>query len=181
MNYDHISEALSHYGSYGYEYRKDAPWYVGRQAYYATKPPGAPDILILPEDRYMVASGEQSFLQMLLGGERLPRAMCITPCFRIEDYDELHRPYFMKVELIVTYGVVPSQLHEMIECANNFFEGYLDTSVVQTGPQAFDIVSKVGGIELGSYGIREVLGFRYIYGTGCAEPRLSYTMDKVQR
>ena len=40
------------------------------------------------------------------------------------------------------------------------------------GKEMYDIES-CNGIELGSYGIREFAGFRWIYGTGVAEPRLS--------
>lgn len=36
------------------------------------------------------------------------------------------------------------------------------------------------GIELGSYGIRTCDYLEYIYGTGCAEPRLSQTIKKLQ-
>ena len=44
----------------------------------------------------------------------------------------------------------------------------------------YDIVSKIGHYELGSYGIRTCDYLKWIYGTGCAEPRLSRVLKLIE-
>lgn len=182
MDYKHISQALEFYQDRGYIYIEDAPWMVDKPAYYATKPPNAkPDIMKIAEVgpsevKYLVASGEQSFIQMMLDGQPLKRAICVTPCYRVEKYDVLHRPYFMKAELINAQDVDEGHLIHMIHDCCAFFEQFFSVRVVKT-EIGFDIVEKGTRVELGSYGIREVnvdgTQLRWIYGTACAEPRLS--------
>jgi hypothetical protein len=194
MDYRHISQAVEFYRKRGYVYVEDAPWHVGRDAYYATKPSGAVDVVLeafrgdspneLPFDRpYMTASGEQSFIQMMLDGQSIKRAVCVTPCFRWEPrVDMLHRRYFMKAELINANDVDAGHLMHMVHEACAFFEQFFpQVRVVDTGV-GFDIVEKESRMELGSYGIRDmaVAGnrLRWIYGTGCAEPRLSTVAER---
>jgi hypothetical protein len=191
MNYGHITRAVDFYQSRGYVYVQDAPWYVSKDAYYATKPPGAIDVRIdlgvtfgsrERMERFAVASGEQSFVQMLLDGQPLKRALCVTPCYRIEDYNDWHKPYFMKAELINAHDVDQAHLMHMIHEACSFFEKFFpQVRVIDTG-SCFDIVEKDSRMELGSYGIRDVetggKRLRWIYGTGCAEPRLSTVLER---
>lgn len=205
MNYASISEALRFYQDRGYVYMDDAPWHVGREAYYMTKPPGAVDVALeafrgdspndVPFDRpYMVASGEQSFIQMMLDGQPIKRAICVTPCFRWEPrVDMLHRRYFMKAELINAHDVDAGHLTHMVHDACSFFESMgLAVRVIQTNPSptepSFDIVEKGTRYELGSYGIRERFPadqerqmLRWIYGTGVAEPRLETILKRNLR
>jgi hypothetical protein len=200
VNYGHLADALEFYHGRGYSYVEDAPWAVGKAAYYATKPPGAapdvhifcgpPGVLSFPADnfdnQYLVASGEQSFIQMMMDGQPLKRAMCVTPCFRIEKHDALRRPYFQKVELINADDPTVENLIMMVHDALSFFSNYVDVKVIQTYADetkpSYDIVEKYTRIELGSYGIREIKhGNRFIewiYGTGCAEPRLTTAIDR---
>jgi hypothetical protein len=142
-----------------------------------------------------VASAEQSFLQLQLdakaaGASIEGKYVAITPCFRNEPrLDSLHQPYFMKVELIQWAQGDEfrkrADLNAMITIASNFFRRYLGTSIVENldpdpiGRAAYDIVSFQKQIELGSYGIRkhESVG-EWIYGTGAAEPRLSYAIEQ---
>ncbi len=182
MNYRHLADAIDFYEGRGYTYVEDAPWLVGRDAYYATKPPdAAEDVVVQPSGLHMVASGEQSFIQMMLDGAFLKRACCLTPCFRVERWDALRRPYFEKVELINGDDPSPSNLIDMIHDALTFFQAQgIRTKVIETGREAFDIVEHSTRIELGSYGIRHMAhpdersrDLSWIYGTGCAEPRLS--------
>lgn len=206
MNYDNISQALKFYQERGYVYFDDVPWRVGREAYYATKPDGAIDAVIdvppgasFGEDRYLVASGEQSFIQWMLRGYHLKRAVCVTPCFRWESMtDTLHHDHFMKVELINAHDVDSGHLIDMIADARSFFQDMgISVRVVATperGPDSYDIVEKGSRYELGSYGIRRVtLPLRnpnytglieerelaWIYGTGCAEPRLETAKQRA--
>lgn len=184
MNYALIAAAAEFYAD-RYVYVPDAPWCVGREAYYSTKPPEAgPDISMVVEGqpvRYMVASGEQSFIEMMLDGRILKRAYCITPCFRPDGYDYLKRPQFEKLELINADDVTFANLYQMMHDAASFFDQYVRIKFIQTGPMSFVIIEKDTRIELGSYGIREMnladgRHLEWIYGTGRAEPRLSVAM-----
>lgn len=198
MNYEHISRAVEFYKDRGYVYLDDAPWYVGKAAYYATKPGGATDLSIMAENStllnhmgFMVASGEQSFIQMMIDGQPIKRAICVTPCFRAEPrFDTLHRPYFMKAELINAQDVDEGHLVHMVHDACTFFEQFFPVRVVKTqrsdlGTPSYDIVEKGSRFELGSYGIRNqyISGLneplKWIYGTACAEPRLSTAIQKA--
>lgn len=185
MDYGNIAKALEFYRERGYVYVDDAPWMVDKAAYYATKPPEAQaDVIKVREDgtnqKFLVASGEQSFIQLMLEGQPLKRAICVTPCFRVERYDALRRPAFMKAELINAHDVDEGHLMHMIHEAASFFELFFPVRIVKTG-NGYDIIEKGTRIELGSYGIRRVevgppggkQNLEWIYGTACAEPRLS--------
>lgn len=191
MDYAHISQAVEFYRERGYSYVQDAPWYVSKDAYYATKPSDAYDVMIdsgevygdgRPIPRYAVASGEQSFVQLLIDGQPLKRALCVTPCYRHERYNDWHKPFFMKVELINAHDVDTGHLMHMVHEACSFFEGFFPQVRIVETPIGFDIVEKGSRMELGSYGIRDVLvagqRLKWIYGTGCAEPRLSTVMQR---
>lgn len=195
MNPGHLATALEFYRGRGYSYVHDAPYVVGKEAYYATKPPGARDIRCMVDDapeKFLVASGEQSFLQMWMDGRQFKRAVCLTPCFRSEEHTDWNKFAFQKVELINTDDPSVPYLMHMIHDAMAFFESFgIPVRIRETpeaGPNTYDIKMKDSGIELGSYGIRECRGapssrgvsrvYRWIYGTGCAEPRLS---DAIER
>lgn len=196
MDYRNISDAVSFYTEKGYVYVDDAPWIVHQDAYFATKPKGATDIQLVTRTPnsmrtqlmgYPVASGEQSFIQMIIDGQPIKRAICVTPCFRHEPrIDALHRKYFMKAELINAQDVDLGHLIHMIHDACSFFERYVSVRVIET-PMGYDIVEKGTRFELGSYGIRSVFvpcadgvsrDIKWIYGTACAEPRLSTAIEK---
>ncbi len=177
INYTRISEALCFYTAHGFTY-KETPWIVSFDAYSATRPPARPDFYTL--GGYLVASGEQGFIEELLSGKCLTKHVTVTPCFREEEYlDEIHYRYFMKVELIDT-DASAQNLHKMISLATHFFSKEQRVEVIQTDTngEMFDIVDSATGIELGSYGIRTVKDIRFIYGTGLAEPRYSVVTTK---
>src|SRR5690606_9218117 len=101
----------------------------------------------------------------------------ITPCFRVEAVEsEITRPYFMKVELIhITKESLNENLTKMINDARSFFNCYVNVRLEKTSESktSYDINHEKTGIELGSYGIREYNDIgTWIFGTGCAEPRL---------
>jgi hypothetical protein len=173
IDYNIVSDAISFYQSRGYEYI-EVPWIISKDAYYATKPPDSVDVSAM--GGYLAASGEQGFLELLLAGQKITKAVCATPCFRHEQWDKYHQPYFFKVELINTLspmkggGVMPLE-----KDATEFFSRYLKTrvSIVQEGATLVDIVSDRKGIELGSYGKRYYKGIIWHFGTGVALPRLT--------
>jgi hypothetical protein len=196
VEYRNLADAVDFYVDRGYVYVPEAPWHVGMDAYYVTKPEGrCTDIhyfenrhgaVSFPskgqDNRYLVASGEQSFIQMLLDGSDLKKHVCVTPCFRADRHDAWHQPWFMKAELINAQDTDEGHLVAMVHDAAAFFEQFFSIRVVKTarsdlGEPAYDIIEKGTRAELGSYGIRDRLirgkSYRWIYGTGCAEPRLS--------
>ena len=219
LQYARLLEAAEYYEEKGFKY-VDVPWAVSRKAILLTRPPQiktAPFSFAVDYERsdkwltarpgtrlYPVASAEQSFLQMQMdavkAGKPITGNYCaITPCFRNEPkLDDLHQPYFMKLELIswVPIDGNPTEqeiaLHRMIAHARQFFEELekdfetetvLNAELAQGDPlcvggHAFDIQSFRCGIEIGSYGIRQhkAVG-RWLYGTGLAEPRYTYAVE----
>jgi hypothetical protein len=197
LQYARLLDAAEYYAKCGFKYI-DVPWGVSREAVLMTRPPhvqGEPFSFVAGGmSFYPVASAEQSFLQMQIdavnAGSPITGSFCtITPCFRNEAVlDDLHQPYFMKLELISWDKTSAEDLSKMIAHARLYIENddagvWVD--VVQNNDpdpiarhQAYDIVSKHARIELGSYGIRqhEKVG-RWLYGTGLAEPRYSYAIE----
>lgn len=192
--YNRCLAAVRFYRQRGYEWA-DVPWAVSGNALLITKPPLLP-LNECPHFKrlYIVASAEQGFLHQQLeyratfpGIGLKGRYVALTPCFRNElDFDALHRPYFLKTELIDWDRTTDRDLHDMVALAEEFFSAYLTVDVVETdledplaASKTFDIVSRRGRIELGSYGVRhhQDVG-EWLYGTGCAEPRLSYAITK---
>lgn len=189
IDYSKISEAITHYRRAGYDY-VEVPWLVSRESIDVTKPPHVSSLVAAElsvrtgglgfEWGHFVGSGEQSFIEIRDKGDLLigAKRCCATPCFRDEQkLDDLHRRYFFKVELIEV--VHPKSdceplLERMISIAEAFFSFYVPIRRVKTD-EGFDIQldEPKNPVELGSYGVREIKGFKWIYGTGCAEPRLS--------
>lgn len=177
IDYKKVVAATSYYALHGFK-EIEVPWIISYNAYKTTKPSLARDFYTT--DGYLNASGEQSFIEMLHNGVKLTKNFCITPCFRNEEvFDETHYQYFFKVELI-DMDVSEENLTTMIATAKKFFEQYISVKVIQTDEvgKTFDIVDEKHGIELGSYGIRDIGGFSWIYGTGVALPRLDVVINK---
>lgn len=86
----------------------------------------------------------------------------------------------MKNELIKTDDTSPEALMKVIKTSLQFFQRYIPSACIEDlRDGTFDIIDS-NGKELGSYGIRECEFLRYVYGTGCAEPRLS-KLIKLQK
>lgn len=200
MNIDYkiAADAISFYESNGYKYI-EVPWIVSKEALLITAP------LVLNKENIeasnpgnLVASGEQSFLEMILNnklGEG--KYCCATPCFRPFDdlKDGIHFPTFFKVELIEYFGNtqpihkdIAFKIDSMIEKVVSFMENILGKeneeliieSIVdedRVGCSSFcclDLITPVTKIELGSYGFRTASKIgSWIYGTGVALPRLT--------
>lgn len=169
--WERIFHALEFYSSvrYGYTY-VDVPWVVSQKSYDITKPPNVRDLTVPAWHGCLVASGEQSFYELLLRGQMIPDAVCATPCFRDEVFDETHRPWFMKVELFSQTKSVP----QVVDHAITFFSNYVtkDQIIVEKTHLGYDLT--IDGHEVGSYGERVVGNHRWVYGTGIAEPRFTY-------
>lgn len=173
IDYRKIADAQQFYESHGFA-PIAAPWIVGYEAYNTTRPSDRREFYCL--DGYLNASGEQSFIELMLTGSKMKKYCCITPCFRDEPtVDDYHHRYFLKLELIDP-DTTKENLSHMIHLAKKFLDSYtlVPTKIIQTDSvaRAFDIVDGTNGIELGSYGIRTYKDFSWIYGTGLALPRL---------
>lgn len=179
ISYKNLADSIDYYQSHGY-IRIEAPWLVPPCIDDITKPVDKKHYMLKHNDKCLVASGEQSFLYLYLK-ENLPKGkfQTVTPCFRDERYDLYHEKYFMKNELIITDDISDVALSQIINDAFNFFSSKVinkdKLQIVQTDI-GFDIVYNINdnkAVELGSYGIRECEFLQWVYGTGCAEPRLS--------
>ena len=177
INYKLLDDSIFYYENNGFG-RIELPWTVSPYADDITRPKDKTPFQLNVHNKRLVASGEQSFLYLYLKGF-LPKGQYqgTTPCFRNESIDYLHMQYFMKNELIKTDIVNEEELDKIINISYVFFQQYfqqkLDIIKTEIG---YDIC--IDGNELGSYGIRETDFLKWIYGTGCAEPRLSTLIKK---
>ena len=171
INYNNLASSIEHYTNYAFK-QIDSPWTVTEEVLNSTGK-GRTNLMLEGKGKGLVASGEQSFIYMLTKGY-LPsgRYQTITPCFREEPYDFTHRKQFIKNELIVTDKVDLETLEEVVEIALTFFNTFFKEPCHKVFKEG-EIDIEYNGFELGSYGIRGRMGHSWIYGTGCAEPRLS--------
>lgn len=181
IDYNKISAAVTYYTYHGYEYI-DVPWLISPHVASITAPPRCYRYLVngynTPETaQELPASGEQSLLEIRSTLKNDHKYVCVTPCFRDElQYDDKTREWFIKVELMwVKSNPDTFDLPMLIVDALEFFRKY-DKSVYYVKTEiGWDI--NINGHEVGSYGIREYKGFKWIYGTGVAEPRLTYALQ----
>lgn len=171
INYKLISDSIDYYESCGFV-RIESPWTVSEYVDNITKPKDRISFQLKHNNKCLVASGEQSFLYLYLK-DFLPKGQfqTTTPCFRFESFDYSHTKYFIKNELIKTDKVNINELDKIMEFCLTFYKKYLPESHTIVTEVGYDIV--YNGQELGSYGIRECEYLKWIYATGCAEPRLS--------
>lgn len=189
INYNILNQSILHYEQKGFV-RIEVPWWVGKEISDLTKPKDVNDYFLEVNQKVLVASGEQSFLYLANKGQ-LPKGkfQTTTPCFRNETIDLLHNKHFIKNELINTKNINKKELDLMLKIAYSFFNKYISKkylSIEETESHLsetnFDIIANVGDnkYELGSYGIRKCEILHWIYGTGCAEPRLSKILDFIK-
>lgn len=176
INYQLLADSQKYYKEKGFR-PIEVPWIVPKEIDNITKPIQFNHSTINNTDDCLVSSGEQSFLDLNINHNcsGFVRLQSITPCFRLYDIEgDLHRKYFMKNELFITDIVTLNELHKVIDIAFGFFEQYFDKNDLyldEIDKYSYDITYK--GIEIGSYGIRNFNSLEWIYGTGCAEPRMS--------
>lgn len=187
IRWDLLHETTEHFQErqYGGFRFIDVPWLVTERAIRSTFQGNIHEAL---PGQYAVGSAEQSFAQLLLDGVLDPKEsyVALSPCFRDEPViDELHKPHFMKVELIRPFKGDGREDRLIALDAAYWFNTLTDrysyrckhkVELVQT-PEGYDV--NVNGIEVGSYGIRHFEGFSWVYGTAMAEPRFSTAMSKA--
>jgi hypothetical protein len=180
INWRRLMSAMVFYNVEGFKYI-DLDWTIPSNISEITKPEISKDVFI--DGKALVGSAEQSFLDMFINRNLEKGRYCgITPCFRDDIVDEIHNKYFIKVELIDTLNVNIESLMDIINKCKRFFGMHCKPQVVEVKNEyknkcndsnTYDIIDSKSGIELGSYGIREYNGFKWIFATGLAEPRLS--------
>ena len=184
IDYKILSESIEHYENLGFT-RIETPWMVPECIDDLTKPEDKRHFQLEHNKKCLVASGEQSFLYLYMKGF-LPKGkfQTITPCFRDEYVDEIHGKYFMKNELIITDEISSDNFFKIVKSAGDFFSKYINTKYLFTEEtdDGLDILYHKDDIkiELGSYGIRKCNFLTWIYGTGCAEPRLSNILNMIK-
>lgn len=186
MNYKRIAEALDFYTKSRCEYI-DLPWAVPEAIANVTCPPGRQHFYI--KDNVLIGSAEQAFLQLAIEGKLVSgrNYVACTPCFRDEPViDELHKQYFMKVELFCysKYGSVCIDAEEFFYMlAKRYFTTQgAKPEHLRVDDRQEDLL--VNGIEVGSYREAELFGqpeeFYWACGTGLAEPRFTYALGSTQ-
>jgi len=191
IDWSRIGRAVEFYRSLGYAYA-EAPWVVPAEIVRETLPPGATPYQISVGDRAfgeLVGSAEQSFLWLLrrMAIDPVTPIVGVSPCFRGDPRSAIHQKTFMKVELFVPNPDPQEGFSKLIADAAEFFheEGAsMKRVITQNGNDLY-----VGGIEVGSYGVRSVPGpydaistsLKWAYGTGLAEPRFSQALVEQNR
>lgn len=171
IDYRLISDSIDYYENNGFN-RIESPWTVSEYVDRITKPKEMISFQLKHNNKCLVASGEQSFLYLYLK-DFLPKGQfqTTTPCFRFESFDYSHTKYFIKNELIKTDLVNVNELDKITNICFNFFKKHIPNIEIIKTDIGYDI--EYNGNELGSYGIRENEYLKWIYATGCAEPRFS--------
>jgi hypothetical protein len=165
-----LADAQAYYARSGFV-EKPVPWVIDEDILRETLPPDV--ALYRTLGGVLVASAEQSFIQLLDRGWDEPGSyQATTPCFRDEQHDALHSPYFMKTELFDNATPTLERLDEVLELALHFFRQFTPARIEVQEDGTYDIVGLRSGLELGSYGIRTRRSFTWLYGTGVALPRL---------
>lgn len=181
IDYQLLDYSAKFYENHGFR-RIESPWTVSKAIDDITRPSDRIPFQLKHNDKCLVGSGEQSFLYLYLKGY-LPKGkyQTITPCFRYEAFDETHTKYFMKNELMQTDKVESTDLENIVDIAYSFFISISGKSLanVKQTKDGFDI--EINGKEVGSYGIRECEFLKWIYGTGCAEPRTSSVINGLSQ
>ena len=178
INYSLIHDSTVYYEAQGFV-RIESPWTVSAYIDALTRPVDSQILQLKHNEKCLVGSGEQSFLYLYLK-EFLPkgRFQTVTPCFRSDNFDSTHTKYFIKNELIRTDKVDTRVLENTVDICAKFFKQYLQNITIVETSDGFDI--EYEGTELGSYGIRENEFLKWIYATGCAEPRLSKVINNTK-
>lgn len=177
INFKLIQNSIDYFEIQGFE-RIEVPWLVTESVDKITRPEKTQSYFVPSKNKSLIASGEQGFLYLYLK-EYLPlgKFQTTTPCFRNDEFDLTHTKYFIKNELIQTINVSQDNLCQMTNQARIFFQSFFKDEIkIEKTFDGFDL--QVNGIELGSYGIRECEFLKWIYGTGCAEPRTSRLIRK---
>lgn len=177
INYNIIQKSIDYFESKGFK-RIEVPWLVTEAIDSITKPEKSDPYVVSSKNKNLIASGEQGFLYLYLK-EYLPlgKFQTTTPCFRNDNFDLTHTKYFVKNELIQTVDVNENTLLEILNNSIDFFSLFFNDKIkIEKTFEGYDLL--INETELGSYGIRECEFLKWIFATGCAEPRTSRLIRK---
>lgn len=187
IDYKILDDSIKFYKNCGYT-RIESPWTVTPAVDDVTRPKDRVPFELVHNGKRLVASGEQSFLYLMLKGFLPPgKYQTVTPCFRNEPFDLEHTKYFVKNELIwIKDKPTREEVMQVRNQAHEFFKSYLNetpaTTVFDKNGETDIVLSgslmNKPNIELGSYGSRKFGPFEWIYGTGLAEPRFSSVLNQ---
>lgn len=180
INWKLLHEA-SHYYSSFFTYQ-ETPYLIPKEYSTYTKP-HCDESYILNQGLFktqpheLVGSAEQGFIYLLLQNKlSSDKLYSISPCFRTEEYDNTHQPWFIKLELF-HISDKKSDLEDMINKAMIFFKNYYCPIILEkTADNSFDLL--INDIEIGSYGMRKIENTSFIYGTGLALPRFEIAIKE---
>lgn len=179
MDWQILAQACEYYKNHGF-INMETPWLIPNEYSNYTKPHTDKSFIFSngmfeKSEHELVGSAEQGFIYLYLNNYLEEKNYySVSPCFRVDDYDNLHYPWFMKLELFKPIKKENSvALDDIIICAFDFFKQHAKGNLIisQMEKDMFDI--NLNGIEIGSYGIREVENRYYVYGTGLALPRFT--------
>lgn len=192
INWMLLAQTVEHYSGLGYQ-QIEVPWCVPESLNVDTKPHTdrsfvQPFGMFSNDPHELVGSAEQGFMYLMQQGRLTPgKYLSVSPCFRFDDYDATHFPWFMKVELCEFLAPDDDHqiaLNQMVHQCGVFFDRLMKAPYsfynqkskrveckVVAIQDTFDI--EINNIEVGSYGIRSIAGHQYVYGTGLALPRFS--------
>lgn len=180
IDYVNLSEAIEYYQGRSYipvdiAWTADAEFInsVIRPDTYAT---------YTPQLGLFLTDPVQGFLQWARETGKRGKFQATVPCFRAGEVDRTHRPYFMVNELFINEDKCVTSntlLTTIISDAMTLLAEYTPVRLDQTGEHAYSIVDDCYDIKLGAYGMVSDSPYgRYLYGTGMAEPRLSYVVRR---
>lgn len=180
INYDFLHKAEEFYKLNDFKLI-EVPWLVNSEINEITKPKESKPFTVVELNKQLVASAEQSFLQLVYDNKLTSgKFQATSPCFRDEVVTNKNRQYFMKNELIIL-NPNENDLKNTIHICFKFFKTIVpnlnNLTIVET-EIGYDI--EYNNIEIGSYGIRQTDKIKWLYATGCAEPRLSYSINKSE-
>ncbi len=189
LDWARIVQSANFYHTVGFQ-QVDVPWMVDRQFSMATCPDAR--FLVSTDMGDLVGSAEQGFIQQdYLGLLGKGKFQSITPCFRKEDVlDDFHQTTFLKLELYVNDGDLFTEMARMADLAKTVARGMVHEMTIKTDiilpvPILIEVEGgldlTMGGIELGSFGVRSFEHVSWAFGTGHAEPRLSSTIKHFIR
>lgn len=177
-----LSQANSFYKNYGF-IQVETPFAIPNYYHSFTKPHNNQSF-VLDKDMFsnepheLVGSAEQGFIYLLLNDLiSNNKLQSITPCFRFDDYDQFHQPWFLKLELFHLSENI-DDLFDLISLSKKFFETHTlsPVNIINTGENMYYL--EINNIEIGSYGFRHINNLTFIYGTGLALPRFSLANKK---
>ena len=157
-----LAKAHEHYSSHEFKY-KETPYAIPLDYHSGTKPHDNQSFVLDKgifeiEKHELVGSAEQGFIYQLINNEIKvnDKLFSISPCFRYDNYDLLHQPWFMKLELF-HFSNNFEELLNMIMLAKKFLKNNTkeEVSIVKISENMYDL--EVNKIEVGSFGCGTVV------------------------